>query len=148
MGFLDFLNKKNESASEDIELQEANARSETRIKMNISFSPLRLSAGKESKIKMIVKIKNESNTPMLISVDALLSKKDLIGFDSACVSKHSEKKIGEIKAGETKEAVFDICSSNQTKQGNYNVGVNVYSHYLDYDKVINYVKRVISLRAA
>lgn len=148
MGVLDFLNKKEENETEGIDTQEANARSEARLKIGVNFSPLRLSVGKDNKLKLIVRIKNESDATMLISVDALLSKKDLIGFDSACIQKHSEKKVGEIKAGETKEAVFEVCSTNQTKAGNYNVGINVYSHYLDYDKVINYVKRVVSLRAA
>jgi uncharacterized membrane protein len=71
----------------------------------------------------------------------------LLGFDQACINKSVEKRAGELKAGESIEVPITIWANSQTKEGNYPVGVTVYSHYRDYDKVLSYSKKRTSLRA-
>jgi uncharacterized membrane protein len=114
--------------------------------VSVGFAPLRLSANARSSVDLVVKVKNISHSPQLVSVDALLPREALIGFDPACINKAAEKRVGELKAGETKEVPISIWSNNQTKEGNYTVHVTVYSHYIGYDKVLSYLKKSTSLR--
>ena len=115
--------------------------------VSVSFSPLRLSAMNRSSVTLNVKIKNVSGAPQLVSVDALLPKDSLLGFDPACINKAAEKRVGELKAGDSIEANLTIWSSNQTKEGNYPVEITVFSHYIGYDKVLSYLKKSTAIRA-
>jgi len=110
------------------------------------FVPIRLSAMKDGKINLYLKVKNNTNTKQLVSVDALLPKKVLIGFDSICINKYLEERVGEIEAGESKEVSILVWGSNQTKKGIYPMKLTVYSHYLDYKKVLNYTEKMIKIR--
>ena len=109
--------------------------------ISMKFIPMRLSAMREGKINLEIKIKNNTDEPQLVSIDALLPKKVLIGFDPTCINKHVEKRLGEIPARETKVADITVWSSNQTKEGEYPLELTIHSHYLDYNKVLNYMKR-------
>lgn len=117
------------------------------LNVTVSFSPLRLSAMGKSSVSLSVKVKNVSGSPQLVSVDALLPKEAMLGFDPACINKAAEKRVGEIKPGDSVEASMTIWSSNQTKEGNYPIEVTVYSHYIGFDKVLSYVKKSTSIRA-
>lgn len=112
----------------------------------LSFSPLRLSANRRNSVHLVVKIKNVSSDTQLVSVDALLPKDAMLGFDQACINKATEKRAGELKGGETMEVPVELWANNQTKEGNYPIAVTVYSHYIGYDKVLSYIKKSISLR--
>ena len=116
------------------------------FKVWLSFSPVRLAAMKDNKVNMIVKITNTSGENQLVSIDIILPKKDLIGFEPTCMKKHEEKKIGELKADETKEVVVQIHGTNQTKEGNYQINIAVYSHYMDYSKVLKSIKKSATIR--
>lgn len=116
------------------------------ISMSIRFLPLRLAAKRDNHIDMIVKITNNSNEKQLISFEALLPKTEMIGFDSTMISKHVEKKMGIIEPKASVEVTVIIYGTTQTKTGNYVISTSAYVHYLDYSKVINYIKRAISLR--
>lgn len=115
--------------------------------VSLSFSPLRLSANARSSVNLMVKIKNISNSPQLVSVDALLPRKGMIGFDPACINKAAEKRMGELKPGEVTEAHIPVWSNTQTQQGSFPVEVTVFSHYIGYEKVLSYIKKNTSLRA-
>lgn len=115
--------------------------------VSLSFAPMRLSANRRHSVDLLVKVKNVSPETHLLSVDALLPKDALLGFDEACINKVTEKRVGEVKSGDSVEVPITIWGSNQTKEGNYGVGVTVYSHYMDYDKVLSYTKRSASLRS-
>jgi len=141
MGFLDsFLGKTEEAPSSD-------AAKGTPFKMTLRFSPLRLTSMKDNMVKLVVNVQNVSGDAQLVSVDALLPRREMVGFDPTCINKHVEKKVGELASGESKEVVIPIWGSNQTKAGSYPVEVKVFAHYLNYDKVINYVRKTTSLRA-
>lgn len=114
----------------------------------ISFLPLRLSAKTDSVISMIVKITNKTEDRQIISFEVLAPKDNLIGFDKLAINKHYEKKLGHIEPGATVEFSVPIYGTAQTKEGNYSLDVAAYIHYLDYDRVVNYVKRKISVRVA
>jgi len=135
MGFLDSIlgTEKN-----DVETPKASG---TPFKVSVNFAPVRLSAMRESSIRMLIKVTNLSNEEQMVSADTLLPRNGLIGFEPACISKHNEKKIGKLGVGETTEVAIPIYSTNQTKEGNYPFRVVVYSHYLDYDKVIGQVEK-------
>jgi hypothetical protein len=120
----------------------------TPFKVVVTFAPLRLSAMKQSTVRMIVKVTNLSDQPVMTSVDALLARVALMGFDSACINKHSEVKVGDIAPGETKEVAIPIYGSHQLKEGVYPYKVSVYAHYQDYTKVLTYVDKKGEIRVA
>ncbi len=140
MGFLDSLMKGEE------EKNETSSSSGVPFKVNVNFSPLRLTAMRDNKVNLIVRIANVSGDDQLVSVDASLPRNQLVGFEPTCIHKMIEKKVGQLKANETTEIVLPIWANNQTKDGNYPIEVTVYAHYLDYSKVINSVRKNISLR--
>ncbi len=115
--------------------------------VTIAFAPLRLSAKNKSSVNLLVKVKNMSDTPQLVSVDALLPKDAMLGFDPACINKATEKRVGELKAGATIEVAIPMWSSSQTKEGNYPLEITVFSHYINYEKVLSYIKKSTAIRA-
>lgn len=115
--------------------------------VTVGFAPLRLSANSRSSVDLVVKVKNISSASHLVSVDALVPRNAMIGFDPACINKAAEKRVGELKAGDCIEVPITIWSSSQTKEGTYPVDVTIYSHYIGFDKVLSYIKKSTSLRA-
>lgn len=142
MGFWDSI-MGNDKSSE----QPSDDKSSNPFNVSVAFLPLRLSAMNRSSVNLMVKVKNISSSTQLVSVDALLQKDAMIGFDPACINKATEKRLGELKAGQTTEVPITIWSNNQTKEGNYGVEVTVYSHYIGYEKVLGYIKKTTTLRA-
>ncbi len=116
------------------------------FKISVGFLPVRLAAMKDNKVDMLLKITNTSEDNQLVSVDVMLPKKELVGFEPTCIKKHEEKKVGEIKSGETKEVVVTLWATNQTRQGTYQVGIHAYTHYQDYTKVVKSVKKIVTVR--
>lgn len=115
--------------------------------VSLKFLPLRLSANKRNSVDLLVKVTNMSPEDHLLSVDASLGGNIMLGFDQACINKAIEKKAGELKSGQSVELPITIWANNQTSEGNYPIDVTVYSHYIDYDKVLSYTKKSTSLRA-
>ncbi|MFN7991842.1 MAG: hypothetical protein U0R44_06845 [Candidatus Micrarchaeia archaeon] len=142
MGFWDSI-----IGSEKAEVAASDEKSSNPFAVSVSFAPLRLSAKNRSSVNLVVKVTNVSKSPQLVSVDALLPKDAVIGFDPACINKAAEKRLGEIKAGATVEVPITIWSSSQTKEGNYGIDVTVFSHYIGYEKVVSYIKKSTALRA-
>jgi len=143
MGFWDSML----GSDKDAQAKPQDDRSANPFNVSVSFAPLRLSAKMRSSVDLVVKVKNISASPALVSVDALLPKDALIGFDPACINKAAEKRMGELKPGVSIDVPITIWSSNQTREGSYPVEVTVYSHYIGYDKVLSYLKKSTSLRA-
>jgi uncharacterized membrane protein len=116
------------------------------FRVSTSFLPLRLSAMKQNSVNLIVKLKNITDDPQLVSVDVSLPKGNLLGFDSTCINKAIEKKVGTMQAGATAEVSIPVFASNQTEAGDYELGLTAYAHYQDYSKVLASVKKRASLR--
>lgn|SRR3989338_3636150 len=116
------------------------------FRISLRFAPLRLSAMKEGRVDLIVSVQNTTGQSQLVSVDAMLPRHQLVGFDPTCLHKSSETRVGEILPRETKEVRVGIWANNQTKGGDYPLEVHIYSHYLNYNKVINYIKKSATLR--
>lgn len=142
MGFLDSIlgEEKTRKAAGD-------SRYTNPFNVTIAFAPLRLSAKRSSNVRLVVKVKNRSPDPQLVSVDALLPRNAMVGFDQSCINKAVEKRAGELKPGESKDITIDIWSNSQTAEGAYPVDVTVFAHYIGYDKVMSYIKKNASLRA-
>jgi len=117
------------------------------FKITVSFAPLRLNARKGNSVNLVVKVKNVSGSAQLVSVDALLPRDAMLGFDPPCINKAVEKRVGELKPGANIEVAIPVWANNQTKEGTYPIDVTVYSHYIGYDKVLSYLKKSTSLRA-
>jgi uncharacterized membrane protein len=139
MGFLDSL-IGTQKVSEEVR------KSVAPLRVSINFTPFRLAAMRDGSVNLIVRITNTTKDVQLVSFEVLLPKQEMIGFDPTALNKYIEKKVGEIAPNETKEVAVTIWGTNQTKANNYPVEVTVYSHYLNYDKVINYVKKKAILR--
>jgi uncharacterized membrane protein len=114
--------------------------------VSIAFAPLRLSARAKSSVDLVVKVKNISSSPHMVSVEALLPRDAMLGFDPACINKGAEKRIGELQPGDSTETHITLWSNNQTKDGTYPIEVSVYSHYISYDKVLSYIKKSTTIR--
>jgi uncharacterized membrane protein len=141
MGFLDSI------LGEDRPAETSEKKSTNPFNVTLKFIPMRLSAMQKNSVDLQVNVKNTSPETHLVSVDVLLPKNAMIGFDEACINKGVEKRAGELKAGESLEVPIRIWGNNQTKGGNYPILVTVYSHYIGYDKVLSYTKKSTSLRA-
>ena len=115
--------------------------------ITLVFAPLRLTANKSSSVSLLVKVKNISPQAHLVSVDALLPRDAMLGFDPACINKAVEKRVGELKPGDSIEVPITLWANNQTKEGTYPVQVTVFSHYIGYDKVLSYMKKSTAIRA-
>lgn len=149
MGLLDSIIGKDKSP-EDVAAQGTagpSAQSANPFSVSLSFSPLRLAAKKASSVGLVVKVKNISSSQQLVSVDALLPGNAMVGFDPACINKAAEKRIGELKPGETRDVLIQVWSNSQTQEATYPVDVTVFAHYIGYEKVMSYLKRSTSLRA-
>lgn len=143
MGFWDSIVGTEKPAQE----QPKENKSTNPFSVSVSFAPLRLSARARSSVDLVVKVKNISGSPAIVSVDALLPRDGMVGFDPACINKAAEKRAGELKPGDSIDVSIQIWSNSQTKEGNYPVDVTVYSHYIGYDKVLSYLKKSTTLRA-
>ncbi len=140
MGFLDGILGTNEKR-------------ETPIKDNgnpfitsLKFIPRRLSSMKEGSIDLEIKVTNNTADTQLVSIDAVLPKKILVGFDPTCLNKHTEKRLGNVEPGETKDVALRIWGSNQTKEGDYPIQISFYSHYLNYKKVLESTHKRTTVR--
>ncbi|MBI5046372.1 hypothetical protein HZC07_01430 [Candidatus Micrarchaeota archaeon] len=143
MGLLDSI-----LGSEKKETTMATGSSMNPFSVTVSFSPLRLSANKKNTVHMVVKIKNISGENQLVSVDALLPRDCMLGFDQAGINKVVEKKMGDVGAGENIDIPIEVWANNQTKAGSYPIEVRVYAHYIGYDKVVSHIKKSAALRVA
>lgn len=116
------------------------------FRMSVRFAPLRLSAMRGGRVDLVVGIENTSGEAQLMSIDAFLPRKDLLGFEATCITKRCEKRVGEVLPGGRKEIRIGIWGNNQTKADDYPIEVHAYSHYLNYNKVIHYLKKSAMLR--
>jgi len=151
MGFLDSLLGEDKGVAQKKEEEFKKAEAGKRVpqvpfSVSTSFLPLRLSASKQNSVNLIVRLKNITNDPQLVSVDVLLPRKDQLGFDPMCINKATEKKVGQVAPGETKEVSIPVWASNQTGAGDYNLDISVYAHYQDYNKVYASVSKKTNLR--
>lgn len=111
-----------------------------------SFTPLRLAANKSNSVNINITIKNITPDPQLVSVDVMLPKAAYLGFEPSCINKVFEKRVGELKPGESTTVSIPIWGGTQTAPGEYEIGYVVYAHYIGYDKVLNYQKNKTRLR--
>ncbi len=132
--------------SEKTEEKKSEKKSINPFNVSLKFTPMRLSANANNSVDLMVRIENKSPETHLVSLDALLPKGVMLGFDDACINKGTEKRVGELKPGQSVDAPVRIFANNQTKEGNYPVEVTVYSHYIGFDKVLSYTKKSTSLR--
>ncbi|MBU0591786.1 hypothetical protein KKF81_07205 [Candidatus Micrarchaeota archaeon] len=147
MGFLDFLKGSGkDDKSSSVQGMPVDKKFVNPFSVSLSFLPLRLSANKKNSVNLIVRVKNVSPESHLVSIDALLPREAMLGFDEACINKAVEKKGGELCSGESTDIQVTIWANNQSKLGNHKIDVTIYSHYRGYDKVLSYVKKSTSLR--
>ena len=116
------------------------------LSVSSSFFPLRLSAMKSNSVNLIVKVKNIANENQLVSVDALVHNKGMLGFDPTGINKSVEKRVGNVAPGAVIEVAIPLWANNQTPAGDYEVSVQVFSHYQDYNKVFSKIKRATNVR--
>jgi len=116
------------------------------FRINLSFTPLRLNSKSKNSVNLVVKLTNLTKDVQLASVDVLLPKNAIIGFEPTCINKAMEKRLGEIRPGETVEASVPIWAGTQTGPGIHEIGVTAYAHYIGYEKVLNYMKTKTTLR--
>jgi uncharacterized membrane protein len=144
MGFWDLI-MGDEKPSEEPRMEERKSTNPFRVA--VSFSPYRLTSNKPDSVDLVVKVTNVSPETHLLSVDAALPKGTMLGFDRTCINKSIEKRVGELKAGQSVDVPITVWGNNQTEQGKYGVDVTVFSHFGNYDKVLSYAKKSTHLRS-
>ena len=116
------------------------------VRMKARFVPLHAFKHRDDKVSLIVALSNETQTERLVSLEVFVDPKAFLGFNPTCTHKKTEKKLGVLKPGEVREVQFTIYTTNQTKEGEYDVHVNANIHYLDYDKIENQIKKSLKLK--
>jgi hypothetical protein len=140
MGFFDFLGKKGGEGVSAVE------KAKNPISIATKFTPLRMKAHRDDAVTLTVTVKNNLAQKQLISVDVLLPKDAKLGFDRMGIHKFHEGRLGEIAPGATVSFDVQVFGSTQTGAGGYEIELLAYSHYLNYSKVLNHVKKVANLR--
>ncbi len=149
MGILDAIlgTAKKSYREKEISLPPALKEKHGQVGLSVHFLPVRLAAKKDNRVDMIVRVSNDSPNKQLLSFEAFVPPREMIGFDSTVVNKHYEKKLGHLEAGASTEFAVPIYGTTQTRPGNYPVGLAVNVHFVDYSKVMpTGVKRKIALR--
>jgi uncharacterized membrane protein len=141
MGFLDFL-----SGGKSEEGGQPAPSGGKAFKLSYEFSPLRLKAHKDSKVAMTITVENTSNEKRLTSVDIEISGGNKIGFDVTSMKKHHEERMGELAPGASKTFSVTLYSSPLTKAGDVPLKLTAYSHYLNYNKVLEQAAKSARLR--
>jgi uncharacterized membrane protein len=139
MGILDWLNGSKSA-------QGAPAARGGAFRISYEFNPLRLKAHKDSKIGMRVTVENTSSEKVLSSVDLEISRGSKVGFDVTSMQKHHEERLGELAPGATKTFSVSVHSSPMTKAGDVPIRITAYSHYLNYNKVLEQAQKSAKLR--
>ncbi len=114
--------------------------------ISTKFVPRRLSSRKEDRMQVMISVKNNTSEDQLVSLDFLLPGGVTFGFDPTGIGKKMEKRLGHLAPGEIKEITITVWGNNQTKEGEYPLKITAFSHYLDYNKVLNYIERIVSVR--
>ncbi len=117
-----------------------------KLRVSAFFSPLRLTARKKNYVDLVVKIKNLSEEKQLVSFDAVLPSKVDVAFDETGLNKAVEQKVGWIEPGEEKEVSVRLWGSVTTSPCECPVELHVFSHYLNYNKVLGRLSKRIVLR--
>ncbi|MBN2122303.1 hypothetical protein JW721_04595 [Candidatus Micrarchaeota archaeon] len=139
MGILDWL--KGSKSAESAPAARGGA-----FRISYEFNPLRLKAHKDSKIGMNVTVENTSNAKMLTSVDIEIGRGNKVGFDVTSMQKHHEERLGELPPGATKTFSVSVHSGPMTKAGDVPMKITAYSHYLNYNKVLEQASKSAKLR--
>jgi hypothetical protein len=139
MGIFDWL--KGSEDAESAPVPQAKA-----FRISYEFSPLRLKAHKDSKVSMSVTVENTSGKKQLSSVDIEIGKGSKVGFDVTSMQKHHEERLGELEAGATKTFSVSVHSGPTTKAGDVPMKITAYSHYLNYNKVLEQAQKGAKLR--
>ena len=143
MGLFDWLSGGKKDEAQD---EMAAPKGAKPFKIDYEFSPLRLKAHKDSKVNMIVSLKNTSGAKQLISVDLELPKGNTTGLDVMSNQKHHEARLGEVNAGDTKKFSVTIHGNPTTKRGDFPIKITAYAHYLNYNKVLEQMSKTAKLR--
>lgn len=145
MGMFDWLKGEKEKKQEKKEITGGKILAKP-FKITLSFTPLRLNSKTKNSVNLVAKVTNLTKDPQLVSVDVLLPKNALIGFEPTCINKAMEKRLGEVRPGESAQASIPIWASTQTGPGTHEIQVTAYAHYIGYEKVLNYMKTKTTLR--
>lgn len=145
MGLFDWMKGEKEESKGTQEIKGGKILAKP-FRIAVSFTPLRLNSKSKNSVNLIVKITNLTKDPQLVSVDVLLPKNALIGFEPTCINKAMEKRLGEVRPDETVKASIPVWASTQTQPGSHELQVTAYAHYIGYEKVLNYMKTKTNLR--
>ena len=116
------------------------------IRIKHRFIPLRLAAMTENSVDVVFTITNETERPILMSIDAIVHPRALIGFDPSAINKRTFKKVGTVEPSQTVEVPIKIYGTNQTKPGVYPILFKINIHDRDYNDLLHEIRRRTELR--
>jgi uncharacterized membrane protein len=108
-----------------------------------NFTPYRLKLRKKEPVQLIVQIKNSGNDNRIVSMQLALSRQ--LSLDKSGINSGIEKKLGEMKPGESKKFYYDVYAKQLTDPGEYPIILKVMEHYRSYDFVEKEYKKKMSL---
>lgn len=114
------------------------------FKIKTTINPYRLKANSNDSADLHIFIKNNGDKKEKVSVK-VATPRDL-GLDATTIKKSKVKKLGKMEPFEEKEVIFPVYSNSGTKPGEYKIGMVVYSHYHDYEHILNAIKKITPIR--
>jgi hypothetical protein len=109
-----------------------------------SFNPVRISARRNDRCDLEVRIKNLEPETVLTSI--VIETGQSLGLDQMGIQKAKEIRIGYLGKGEEYTIIIPIWSNTSTVVGDATVKVTGFVHYRTYAYVLNSVKKNLSLR--
>lgn len=114
--------------------------------LDCALHPFRLPAYRAEAVDLEVRIRNNSDQPLLTSVVVVVPR--ALGFEQIGLQQEHESRLGELKPGEERFLKIPVWSTPKTPPGSYKFAVFAISHYRDYGHILNEVKRTLDLRVA
>ncbi len=111
--------------------------------LSTEWVPYKLYAGKKSASTLFVRLKNLTGEVLLTSLVIELPNK--ISFDDMGLAKERELRIGELGSGEEKELKFNVYNSLDADRGSYTLTLTAIAHYRDYGRIMNILKKRVSI---
>lgn len=105
--------------------------------------PYKLYVGKKNSSVLVIRLKNMTKEPLLTSVVAQLPKQ--LGFDTLHLSSEQERRLGDMTPGEEREIKFEVFPTGSADAGEYTVNLTAIAHYRDYGKVLNAVRKRVTI---
>lgn len=112
--------------------------------LRAELHPYRLVANTSDFVDLEISIANNSSEQILSSLMIKVPKG--LGFEQSAISQEKQMHLGVLVAKEVKKLKLRLYGTTRTAKGVYSIHLHVFSHYKDYDHVLNEIRKTMDLR--